>query len=51
LPALRERKEDIPLLIRRFLPRTGKTYSLTNEALEAILSYDWPGNVPLRSTG
>jgi len=45
IPALRERKEDIPLLIPHFLSRTGKTYSLTNEALEAMLSYDWPGNV------
>jgi DNA-binding NtrC family response regulator len=45
IPALRDRKEDIPLLIRHFLARSGKNYSLTNQALEAMLSYDWPGNV------
>jgi DNA-binding NtrC family response regulator len=44
IPALRERKDDIPALIRHFLP-AGKNYSLTNEAQEAMLSYDWPGNV------
>ena len=45
IPALRERKEDIPLLIRHFLSLTGRNYSVTNEAQEAMLSYDWPGNV------
>src|SRR5579863_7340533 len=45
IPPLRDRKEDIPLLIRHFLSRTGKTYSVTNETHEAMLSYDWPGNV------
>ncbi len=45
IPALRDRKDDIPLLVRYFLSRTGKNYSLTNEAHEAMLSYDWPGNV------
>lgn len=45
IPALRDRKEDIPLLIRHFLSRYDRNYSLTNEALEAMLSYDWPGNV------
>jgi DNA-binding NtrC family response regulator len=45
IPALRERKEDIPLLIRHFLSQTGSNYSLTHEALEAMLGYDWPGNV------
>jgi len=45
IPALRDRKEDIPLLIRHFLAQAGPQYSLTNEALEAMLGYDWPGNV------
>jgi DNA-binding NtrC family response regulator len=45
LPALRDRKEDMQLLIHHFLSRTGKNYSLTNETLETMLSYDWPGNV------
>jgi DNA-binding NtrC family response regulator len=45
IPALRERKEDILLLIRHFLSHTGVNYSMTNEAQEAMLGYDWPGNV------
>jgi DNA-binding NtrC family response regulator len=45
IPALRERKEDILLLIRHFLLRHGKNYSLTHETQEAMLAYDWPGNV------
>jgi DNA-binding NtrC family response regulator len=42
---LRERKEDIPVLINHFLARVGGSYTLTAEALEVMLSYDWPGNV------
>jgi DNA-binding NtrC family response regulator len=45
IPALRDRKEDIPALIRHFLSRCGANYSLTHETLEALLAYDWPGNV------
>lgn len=45
LAPLRERKEDIPSLINHFLSRTDGAYSLTSEALEAILAYDWPGNI------
>jgi DNA-binding NtrC family response regulator len=45
LPPLRERKEDIPLLIERFLAGAEARYILTNEALEAIIAYDWPGNI------
>ncbi len=45
LVPLRERKDDIPLLIDHFLARHGRTYSLTAETLEAMMSYDWPGNV------
>src|SRR6202163_4200315 len=42
---LRDRKEDIPALIAHFLNRYGKGHTLTQETLEAMLSYDWPGNV------
>jgi len=43
IPALRERKEDIFLLLEYFL---GETYSnITNEDKNTILSYNWPGNV------
>jgi DNA-binding NtrC family response regulator len=45
LPPLRERKEDIPLLVERFLAGPGRRYVLAHEAMEAILAYDWPGNV------
>lgn len=50
LPALRERREDIPLLIKNFLGEavekleTGEK-KLSKEATAAILRYDWPGNV------
>jgi len=48
LPPLRDRKEDIPLLIDHFLgkKRGGKVKKrLTREALEALQRYDWPGNI------
>ncbi|MEW6188453.1 MAG: sigma 54-interacting transcriptional regulator [Thermodesulfobacteriota bacterium] len=50
LPPLRERTEDIPLLvntfIRRLRSRTGKKISgLTPEAMSCLMKYDWPGNV------
>lgn len=45
LPPLRERKEDIPLLVDHFLSRCGRGHVITPEALEAMMSYDWPGNV------
>ncbi|MCC6857482.1 MAG: sigma-54-dependent Fis family transcriptional regulator [Bryobacterales bacterium] len=45
LPPLRERKQDIPLLIEHFLRQLRRPYSLTQEALDALVAYDWPGNV------
>ena len=51
LPPLRKRREDIPLLIRHFLESAAAEYGLgeppaiSAEAMEAILSYRWPGNV------
>jgi two-component system response regulator AtoC len=50
MPPLRERKEDIPLLVRSFLQHFSKAnekqiVDLTVEAMNAILTYDWPGNV------
>lgn len=45
LPPLRERKEDISLLVDRFLLQTERRYSITKEALDAMLRYDWPGNI------
>ncbi len=50
LPPLRERREDIPLLVEHFLrkhgPRAGRVVErLDDEALKLLLDYDWPGNV------
>ena len=45
LPPLRDRREDIPLLVDRFLQRLGAPHKLTQEAMETLMSYDWPGNV------
>jgi transcriptional regulator with GAF, ATPase, and Fis domain len=43
LPSLRERKDDIPLLVAHFFEGSNKR--LSTEALKALVSYDWPGNV------
>ena len=50
VPALRERKEDIPLLADHFLEKLAKERNekakiLTKRALEKIFDYNWPGNV------
>jgi DNA-binding NtrC family response regulator len=49
VPALRERREDIPLLAHHFLRRTceetGKSVTLSEAALTVLLGYDWSGNV------
>src|SRR5467141_1187029 len=50
MPPLRERKEDIPLLVRGFLQHFCKAnhrplLELTTDAMNALLTYDWPGNV------
>ena len=45
LPALRDRKKDIPALIAQFLGKYEGRYSITRECRHAMLRYDWPGNV------
>jgi DNA-binding NtrC family response regulator len=45
LPPLRERKQDIPLLIDRFLGGAPRPYSLASDAAQTMFEYDWPGNV------
>src|SRR5437867_184323 len=50
MPPLRERKEDIPLLVRAFLHQFSKAnkkplLELAPDAMDALLAYDWPGNV------
>ena len=50
LPALRERREDIPLLVQHFLKRAAQelqveSKTLREDALEVLMRYPWPGNV------
>jgi len=45
VPPLRERKDDIPLLVTHFLERSDRGRELSREALQALQRYDWPGNV------
>lgn len=45
LPPLRSRREDIPLLVQRFLGRSEKPVTIRQDALDKILAHDWPGNV------
>ena len=50
VPALRERKDDIPLLVNFFLSRFGKKLGkevrgVSQKSMDNLLRYDWPGNV------
>jgi two-component system, NtrC family, response regulator AtoC len=50
MPPLRDRKDDIPLLVRKFLRQFSKAndkevVDVTPEAMNAFLTYNWPGNV------
>ena len=50
LPPLRERQEDIPLLVKHFIDtfafENGKDISsISEDALELLCAYDWPGNI------
>jgi two-component system, NtrC family, response regulator AtoC len=47
LPALRERRSDIPMLVHWFLDRyaPGDSIPVTSAAMKCLLQYDWPGNV------
>ncbi len=49
IPPLRERRQDIPLLVAHFLERIGRESgiekTISDEGLKAMLNYDWPGNV------
>jgi len=49
VPALRERREDIPLLIRHFLANYNERYNLkksvSSDAIDMLMMYNWPGNI------
>ncbi len=50
IPPLRERKEDIPLMVKYFCDKFGKKIgkkieSVDQKAMDALLAYNWPGNV------
>ncbi|WP_232537634.1 sigma 54-dependent Fis family transcriptional regulator [Cystobacter fuscus] len=46
VPALRERAEDIPMLVRHLFQQAGQPdFPLTEELVQRLVGYDWPGNV------
>ena len=50
MPPLRERVEDLPLLVNHFLrgkvsPRNGQPFQISRAALDSLNAHDWPGNV------
>jgi transcriptional regulator with PAS, ATPase and Fis domain len=50
LPLLKERKEDVPLLVKHFLDMYSKEnekeiLGVTDDVMEILVSYDWPGNI------
>jgi len=47
LPPLRERRDDIPLLVQHFLAKfaPGSAVHASQTAMRALMAYDWPGNV------
>jgi formate hydrogenlyase transcriptional activator len=50
IPPLRDRREDIPVLVRHFLQKYGRRMkkeieTIPDKAMKALLEYDWPGNI------
>ena len=49
LPPLRDRKDDVPLLVQHFVDKMrtekGPSLSVSQEAMRALMAYEWPGNV------
>jgi len=50
IPPLRERKDDIPLLVKHFIDEHNRKYNknvvgIKPDALEILIKYDWPGNI------
>jgi len=50
IPSLRERKEDIPILVEYFVSKYSREYNkpikeISEDAMEIFISYPWPGNI------
>ncbi len=45
VPPLRDRKEDIPLLVAHFLEKFGSKRKVSTDAMNLLLAYEWPGNI------
>jgi DNA-binding NtrC family response regulator len=45
LPPLRDRREDIPFLVQRYLGRSERPVTIRQDALDRIMAHNWPGNV------
>ena len=50
LPSLRDRRDDVPLLVSHFLknkinPRSGQPFKISRRAMDMLTAHDWPGNV------
>jgi two-component system response regulator HydG len=49
IPPLRERRNDIPLMVTSFLERlsrsVGRSFEVSDDAMKALVAYEWPGNV------
>ncbi|MCB0463127.1 MAG: sigma 54-interacting transcriptional regulator [Flavobacteriaceae bacterium] len=50
IPPLRQRKDDIPLLVEHFVDKFNKAYSknikyISDEAMSKLIDYEWPGNI------
>lgn len=46
MPSLRERKEDIPMLVREFVRKFGgEDFAIPQGAIDSLMAHDWPGNI------
>jgi DNA-binding NtrC family response regulator len=45
MPALRDRKEDLPLLVKSFLAKMNEPREIDQAAMQALMMHDWPGNI------
>jgi DNA-binding NtrC family response regulator len=45
VPPLRERVDDVPLLLEHMVTRVGRPIRFTDEAMQHLMAYPWPGNI------